>query len=470
MSYPTTHTPPLGASQGRDLQSVQYDPEIGDYVVVGEKEIPHKSMLLALEDNPAFDDLFLLGSEVRNERNTNKARLITRGYPKRVVGGGAPNAVIFPRVKKTVLDRSELLEFVDKAEELSQLLEKGVAFPTDDFTRDIKIELGQGTENTERITTLRNAETAFKTRVYGDHDPETGWPIKVTRSVVFAIPDPGQKVPFGKRITYQQVHAGIWIKEERDWEDLPGGPFFVKEWLETDAETGFYTRYYAEIVTSLPSSPESEDTGLRVTYTPLADGKWLKVRVIALDENGDPIGGGSSVPFYSYTLDTTIDFTHPGYVDWDGNPPYELELMDFGTMKKTVAILDLDVRTGFTKRTKAEIDVEYFKEKPNRVTIVEWRPVDWIFQGEIFKIDIRNVLTNARLFSGDPEPTDSYFPTGYNESFNAPSSKPSTPGMTHYLSRSEYVAMIGTYQPVDSRVERLSNGTWRRTTIKAHLE
>lgn len=459
MSYLIRHDPPLKSSEGPYLESVEYDEEVGDYVIVREKEVPHKSARFALEPQPAFTDLYRLGSSVVNERNTNKVRLRERFYPKRVSGEGT--VLVFPLQRTERADRSALLEFVDKLEETSQLVDRAAPFPSLGIM-DIRAEKGRATEYADRVT--KQSTELYRERVGSVTDPQTGWPIKVTRKVVFALPNPIPYVVFGHSRTYTEVASGIWIMEEREWEDLPLDDLYVKHWYESDDETGFYTRFYADVVQVLPASPDAEQVGIKVSYQPLANGKWLRVKAVQLGADGEPTPISSAVPFYSYTLETMTDVSHPSYID----PPvnYHTELMQ--AEQRTAVYIDIKLRTGFTKRTKTQIDVQYFTANPGRSAVTEWSPVDWIHNGLMFQLDIRNIVANSRTISVSPMVGDNYYPFGYTETYHAPSSKRAP--FTSYLNATEYIGLINSYVLVDSSVERLANGNYRRINTRVLFE
>lgn len=283
---------------------------------------------------------------------------------------------------------------------------------------------------------LKNDGTA-KNDEYGYDDSKIEWTFDVLNPAAYTQPNlystAHPRYDTAKLVAEKLVWKGQIAQVTRRYEKFP----VLTDW-EPDPETGDNVAITRQIVHSTSNPAPTQSPMNEVTVKALGtEFQLVTTRTIS----GSGTGGLPS------------PYNIPSYVDFPR----------FATLDSVDLALDADnehllitphVTGGFNRKMPARIYVEFFSSPPSTQSVFQVTHQDLIYQGRLFNVNIRNVL-NDSVHIYDATST-------IVEEVTFAASSP--------LSRTAYLALIGTEVRVAEHVERWRFNLWRRATTFVKLQ
>lgn len=345
MAHSPEYIDPLGKTDSKSLESIEFDPDLGGHVVILEKDVPHRSVrpVSAFEQTNVLNSLTtnypgtLLQESVRNERNTTQSRLSRRYYPKK-------NGVsVFPTKVSRQVDRTALAEFVDQLRITQEIVVRGQALPAID---PLTISVDQTLYSPDLDRRVTTAGTIFAVRNDVETDPDTGLMTQVDRSVVYVLPSLAEQA-VGQNLRFREIATGVWIKEQRTALKSDGTP------VDPASAVAFYTRTW--------------DT-------------W---------EN-------YTMPGYMYLIEPSGDYQ-------------TFKTVFLPSQRRTVVLFKPPVRLPFDVLTKVTYTETLHAAQPVKPSnLRNFAGKDWRHDGTLVNIDIRGILMDTTTTDLATNAADSY--------------------------------------------------------------
>ena len=184
-------------------------------------------------------------------------------------------------------------------------------------------------------------------------------------------------------------------------------------------------------------------------YTPVTYDLDWEERVIDAVHTLRRVDNTGGVPA-SFNTYTTSMFTFPGILSY-----LSFALVALAAANRKEPQWTAGIRASFSAPTSVRNQVDFFTTPPTMATLYTWAQTDIVFKGISYSINLQNVLTDAWSNIGVTYASDAYWGNTVDR-FSISATSPSA---------TNYVAIIGTEQPISCVLEQYKRFWVRKTSL-----